>query len=546
MPPKLALIIWAIMLFALFRFDGERKSSLALWVPVIWFSIIGSRLPSQWLGVGGTGAAADGNGFDRLVYIVLIVLALAILTSRSFEWSRFFRDNPWLTAILAFSLSSVAWSDFPFVSFKRWFRDIGTYLVVLVALTDAGGLESVRSLLRRVCYLLIPLSIVLIKYYPEMAKHYDAWTGQPFFIGVTTSKNMLGVLCLVAGLFFVWDTMTRWSERRDPLRRRRILVNVAFMAMTVWLLSMANSATSNVCVGLGTLIIVMAHTKTVRRYPARLTASLPVGIIVYVLLEFVFGVNIIETVAVALGRNPDLTGRTNIWDVVLAAGTNPVIGTGYESFWLGDRLRWVWERAGPVNEAHNGFLEVYLTLGAIGLGLHCVFLISSYFVIARNLVVVRMASLSLALWTVLLFYNVTESALRGHLMWVAFLLGAVALPAGELALRAKGRPALEPMRSDAPARSPRGVPRRRKGRKMRDAATLELDGTLTGSAASTPTSHNDGNQRRGRRTTASAVRQGQLARGFVRDGAEEGAAEARPSSPHTPLCRNYAPRQTKA
>jgi hypothetical protein len=432
MAPQLALVAWVVLLLALFRFDGQRKTSAALWIPVIWFSIVASRLPSQWMNAQQTSAEAmtEGNGFDRIIYIVLILLALGILTSRSFAWGRFLKANLALTAILSFSLLSVTWSDFPFIAFKRWFRDIGTYLVVLVALTDASGIEGVRSLLRRVCYLLIPLSIVLIKYYPEMAKAYDEWTGQAMHIGVTTSKNMLGVLCLVAGLFFVWDTARRWSERDDPMRRRMILINYAFIVMTAWLLSKASSATSSVCWAIGTLIILMAHTKAVRRAPALLTVSVPIAMLAYIVLEFVFGVDIIEVVAVAVGRNPDLTGRTHIWEVVLGLGTNPLIGTGYESFWLGERLYSVWEQAGPINEAHNGFLEVYLTLGLIGLGLHCVFLISRYWAIARNFSVLGMGSLSLALWTVLVFYNVTESALRGHLMWIAFLLGAIAIPAG--------------------------------------------------------------------------------------------------------------------
>ena len=33
------------------------------------------------------------------------------------------------------------------------------------------------TLLRRLCYLLIPLSILLIKYYPEIGRQYDSWTG---------------------------------------------------------------------------------------------------------------------------------------------------------------------------------------------------------------------------------------------------------------------------------------------------------------------------------------------------------------------------------
>jgi O-antigen ligase len=427
------LVAWMVLLVALFRYDGTRgqKVSAALWVPIFWFSVIGSRLPSQWLGVTGDQAQmmTEGNSFDRVVYVALIVLSLVILSARSFSWGKFFTRNVTLSMILVFSLLSVAWSEFPFVAFKRWFRDLGTYLAILVALTEPSGLDGIRMLLRRVCYLLIPLSITLIKYYPEMAKHYDWWTGEAFFIGVTTSKNMLGVLCLVSGLFFLWDTLERWSHREDPYRRRIIWVNVAFIAMTLWLLSKASSATSSVCLGLGALIILMAHTKTIKRHPAFLTVSIPIGILSYVLLQFVFGVNVIETVAVAVGRNPDLTGRTNIWSVVLDSGTNPLIGAGYESFWLGDRLQWVWDRAGKVNEAHNGFLEVYLTLGLVGLGMYCFFLFASYGTIARRINTWSFGSLSLALWTVLIFYNVTESALRGHLMWIAFLLGAISLAA---------------------------------------------------------------------------------------------------------------------
>ena len=66
---------------------------------------------------------------------------------------------------LLFALLSVLWSDFPLVALKRWFRDLGNYLVILVVLSDPRPLEAVRALLRRLCYLLIPLSILLVKYY---------------------------------------------------------------------------------------------------------------------------------------------------------------------------------------------------------------------------------------------------------------------------------------------------------------------------------------------------------------------------------------------
>ena len=105
---------------------------------------------------------------------------------------------------------------------------------------------------------------------------------------------------------------------------------------------------------------------------------------------------------------------------------NPLLGTGYESFWLGSRLETVWRAFGGINESHNGYLEVYLNLGLIGALLLGGLLISSYRHICRQLASsANLASLSLAFWTIMLFYNMTEAAFKSHLMWETFLLAAM-------------------------------------------------------------------------------------------------------------------------
>ncbi len=282
MPPSVALLVWLILLLGLLCFDPAKDSgtSLALWVPVTWMFIVGSRLPSQWFGnqVGQAAQALEeGNPLDRSVYFILMLLAIGILISRSFNWGDFFARNLALVAFLSFALLSVMWSDFPFVAFKRWFRDLGNYLVILVALSDPRPLEAVRTVLRRLCYLLIPLSILLVKYYPEMGKQYDQWTGIATYAGATTSKNMLGVACLLSGIFLFWDTVTRWSHRKERQTKRIILVNGSFLAMTLWLLNLSNSATSRVCLVLGCLVIAAVHSKAFRRRPGFLKALIPVG-----------------------------------------------------------------------------------------------------------------------------------------------------------------------------------------------------------------------------------------------------------------------------
>lgn len=433
MPSSLALLLWFAGLVALLRFDPARdkRTSLASWVPLAWMFIVATRLPSQWLGGGQietvSQALEEGNAMDRTIFAGLIVLSFVILLIRSFNWGSFVARNFFLAAFLLFALTSVMWSDFPFVAFKRWFRDLGNYLVILIVVSDPFPIEAVRTLFRRLCFLFIPLSILLVKYFPYIGKQYEFWSGSNMFVGAATSKNMLGVACLVSGVYFFWDTVSHWSERKQRGGKFTILVNLILFAMTLYLLNLSNSATSKVCLALGCLVVAAANLRIMKRHPGILKASIPIALCAYMILQFGFGIN--GEIAGMVGRNANLTGRTDLWVFLLSMHTNPALGTGYESFWLGSRLAAVWTRfvGSGINEAHNGYLEVYINLGLIGLTLLSMFLIASYRNIGKALSSgFRLASLSLALWTVLLFYNVTEAAFKGsQLMWVAFLLGAI-------------------------------------------------------------------------------------------------------------------------
>jgi hypothetical protein len=69
-----------------------------------------------------------------------------------------------------------------------------------------------------------------------------------------------------------------------------------------------------------------------------------------------------------LGRNATLTDRTEVWELALRLQPNPILGAGFESFWLGQRLEDLWSKFwGKPNQAHNGYIETYLNLGLIGL-----------------------------------------------------------------------------------------------------------------------------------------------------------------------------------
>jgi len=436
MPPYLALFLWLVILVGLFWFDPakEPKVSAALWVPLTFLFFMASRQPTQWLSgqvIAGdeatmNSALEDGSPLNRTVLLALFVLGIAILVSRSFRWGNFFRRNWILTAYLLFALLSVLWSDFPLAAFRKWFRDLGNYVMVLVVISESLPMEALSTLLRRVGYLLIPLSVMMIKYFPDLARQFDPWTGQGSSCGATTSKNMLGILCLICGIYFFWDIVVRWPHRKDKRQKRVIYVDVVLTYLTWWLLITCNSATSMTCLTIACLVILAAHTKVIQRHPIMFSAAIPVIILTYMLLFFGMGMS--DTFAGAVGRT-SLSGRPEIWQLVLSQHSNPLLGTGYESFWMGPRLQRIWSAGwGGLNEAHNGYLEVYLNLGYIGLLLLLLFMAAVYRNIYKKLKPFSSTgSFALAIWTAFAFHNSTEADFRTGLMWLVFVLAALAV-----------------------------------------------------------------------------------------------------------------------
>jgi exopolysaccharide production protein ExoQ len=434
MPLAVAPLAWFTLLLLLLRYASAEAPAVSrsLWVPVIWSLIIASRLPSQWLGHTQTStetAFEEGNSLDRAAYLALIVLALGVLATRRLNWREMFARNSALALLLLFALASVTWSDFPLISFKRWIRDLGAYLMVLVVLSESRPLEALSTVIRRLSCLVVLPSVVLVKYYPELGVLYNPWVGTPEYVGVTTSKNMLGAICLISGLFSFWDILRLWPRRRVRGPNRVLLVNIALLAMTLWLLNLTASATSRVCLLIGCLVIMTLRASWARANPRRLAVAIPVALVASLLLELTFDLS--NTIAHLLGRDPTLTGRTGIWTALLDMGTNPLLGVGYQAFWLGDRLTAIWRTLGVsfLNEAHNGYVETYLNLGLIGLTLLCAFLVSSFRMAFRQFATApNLAPLTLAVWTVTVFYNLTEAAFGASLLWSTLVLCVVDVP----------------------------------------------------------------------------------------------------------------------
>lgn len=439
MPPKLAAVGFVVGIAGLFLLDRDRtvRTSTGLWVAVAWLWINGSRPVSAWLAIAGFGGSSsptlfdspsqylEGSPIDRAAFAILLVLGIVVLARSRLSLARVLRLNLPIVIFFTYAALSIFWSDYPGVASKRWFKGIGDVIMVLVVLHDVNPEAAIKRFLARISFVLIPLSVLFIRYYPEFGRGYLRWTWTPFYTGVAVGKNELGATCLVCGVASVWRCFRALHEEEGRRRTRTLMAHGIILIMVLWLLWVANSMTSLSCFVLASGLIAATRTRLVARKKWVLHL-LVAGIITFVVC--VLFLNIGPGLVEDIGRNSTLTGRTDVWDLVLGMTGNPVVGTGFESFWLGKRLETIWSVYWwHPNEAHNGYLEIFLNLGYAGVALLALMIANGYRSVVQFLRCdPAAANLNLAYFVIALAYNFTESATRiMHPVWIFFLFAII-------------------------------------------------------------------------------------------------------------------------
>ena len=433
MNASLATIVYVLGIAGLFylNWDKSVRTSCALWIPVIWFWILGSRAVSIWLSGGApttttVNAVMDGSPIDAFVFQSLLVSGLVVLVRRGRRPLTVLKSNWPIILYFLYCLMSVVWSDYPDISIKRWIKATGDVVMALVVVTDTQPVVALRRLFSRVGFVLIPLSVLLIKYYPYIGRGYDQWRGTQFNIGVTTDKNILGVTTYVLALGALWQVLRLWGESSLPNRWRQLVAQGIVLGLGIWNLFTANSATSESCFMLGALLMLLTSLPRVRGRTAALHALVLTLLLLGGLIK-ITGAD--AAVFHALGRRSDLTGRaSDIWPLLIPMAPNALFGAGFESFWLGPRMQKVWDAIPNlyVSEAHNGYIEMYLNLGVIGLILVVLILVHGY---RRSVAAFRIdpdfGGLALAYVLTAAIYSYTEAGFRMLDFAWSFLLLAI-------------------------------------------------------------------------------------------------------------------------
>jgi O-antigen ligase len=372
----------------------------------------------------------SGSTLDRWVLIALMISAILVLVRRRFDWKSTLRRHKWLVAVLAYMLLSTLWSEITLIALRRWIRELIVLLMALVIVSEVNPRESLASLLRRCAYVLIPFSVLLIKYYPELGRQYGRYSGIQMWTGVTDQKNELGRLCMVSIFFLLWTFYKRRRERVAPSASYYKWSDLFVIAIAVYLIKGADSATSIATLAVG--IAIFFGLQLIRKLRLKVPQA---GLLAVVILLAAYGVSVpflggtnVTGFTSMLGRDSTLTGRTEVWAAVLPAmKRQPMFGYGFGSFWT-DARRELYD----IPTAHNGYLDILLELGAVGLALFIAWLLSCTRQLHRALVLdYEWASFGICLLVMGLIYNATESALNSFAEYITavVVLASMVVPA---------------------------------------------------------------------------------------------------------------------
>jgi exopolysaccharide production protein ExoQ len=429
----------AFLIVALKRdFKEHRSVSSALWIPFLWIADCATKPLDLWLFPHQAVAFSQriaweqrltgievfqSNPLERIFFIVLMVAGLIVLSKRMRDFSFRLKENAGVAIFFLYALVSVSWSDYQGLAIKRWIRLVGDLIMVMIILTEASPRDGLDQILRRFAILFIPLSIVLIKYNETIGRIYTTY-GRQMWIGVTGHKNQLGQLCAICGIFLLRRLLNKWP-RIDPL-------DAFLFLLTAYLIVGSDSETAVMISSLGFLMVFIlfflkGDTKKFRR--VTIFSFIFALALQGVSIAF-FNTSVMDLFFSSTGRDASFTGRVPLWQELIRIGRQrPILGSGYGSFWSSRAVYGLWEKVHwtPVS-SHNGYIDIFMNLGLIGLLALFIFLFYAYRNISRSIETDReFGNLNFVFFIVILIQNIMEATLSvaNSFLWILILMTSV-------------------------------------------------------------------------------------------------------------------------
>jgi exopolysaccharide production protein ExoQ len=368
--------------------------------------------------------AGDADGVRSLSLAMVYAGALLFAAPRAGRVARAAARQPLVFALVLLALLSAAWSGQPEVTLRRALALGGTTLfgIYLAARFSARELLSLLAAALAVAAILSAAFVVAV---PQLgissAIHEGAWRG------VFVHKNGLGHTMALGAFTFVVAGLGSAG-----------LARVAWLAAAVGAAVLVIGSESTTALALLVVMLPLLGALQLLRWRHRLLAPLLLSILLGAAVAVALVAARASDVLALAGRDGTFTGRTELWTGLwgLLEGRT-VQGFGYGAFWRGTaESQTVFGAVGwEPWHAHNGFLDLLLHLGAIGLVLFALaYLGAARSGVSRFRASWRVSDLwPLAFLAFLALSNLTESSLLQHhgLYWALFVAAACLSPDGE-------------------------------------------------------------------------------------------------------------------
>ena len=322
----------------------------------------------------------------------------------------------WILALVGIAIASSAWSQDPLFTFRRSLVLLATTLYAIYF----GGRFTITEQLRMLSWtfaLVVFSSLFMVIFLPHYGVDHGAFFGA--WQGAFPQKNMLArAMVLAAAVFyFVRPSAVSWirwigiAASLVLLAASRSVTGVIVLVVMVAALLLFRLARVNVTFvvpllsGIGTLGIALA----LLTYPGQ------------------------SELFALVGRNTTLTGRTDLWNAALESILrHPWLGYGFNAFWAGmegGSASVILSVGWYVRHSHNGFLDLSLDLGMLGLATF----LAGYVVLSkRALQILRRVPGPGSHWCcaflcLMLLYNLDESSIlmQNNIFWILYTSTAV-------------------------------------------------------------------------------------------------------------------------
>ncbi|OGN51212.1 MAG: hypothetical protein A2352_03045 [Caulobacterales bacterium RIFOXYB1_FULL_67_16] len=362
-------------------------------------------------------STGDGNLFRQVLFVLMF--GFVILAARGLQTPRVFLVPPatlWL--LVGWCWFSLAWSLEPSIAVRRLLLTTIVIWSIFLIVQRAGPERTIKTTILTLLAVLV-INYAMIVLFPTASIHQARDVLDQNLVGdwkgVMPQKNYTGAVCAITFLMLVFAG--GWIM---PVLR------IAFLLATAFFLFKTGSKTSQ-ALTIGCLIIGGLYLAYDPKFRALLAPGAIIGVGVAILLgQFVWGDALAE-----ISRGDALTGRGKIWSVLVDyASDHWLLGAGYGSFWNIGQDSPVydytssWVRA--LGTGHNGYLDMLVTTGSIGLFLTVAALIIAPLsrLLWSRTIPRGQGALLIALLCFCIGHNFTESSVmdRDSIVQVFFML----------------------------------------------------------------------------------------------------------------------------